>query len=138
MLNQKMSLYEMMYYKPKDEDMLNLPNEVLVYIKVFVTSDKQEKNNEFVRFIKDEGVMEDLYEPLQTDFYVFNSPDKTRNVTIFELYSKTQYYEISEHFMEIMRKYNHDCDVVIDFFTHDDHFHRLSDLAGEIKLDDIN
>lgn len=137
MLDKSMNLKEMIYYKPSDDDMLELPLDALVYIKVFATSSSEEDNANFIRHLTANQIQEDLFEPEKTTFYSFNSPDKTRYVSIFEMLSKISYYEISDHLMEILESYNHDCDVVCDFFTHDNHLHRLSDLAGEIKLDDL-
>lgn len=138
MLNDKMSLHEMMYFKPEDSDMLSMPLEALVYVKVFATSNKDMDNVDFVSYLHDTDLKEDLYEYESTNFYQFSSPNKDRFITIFELYGNKPYQELSEHFLEVMSNYSHNSDVVIDMFTHDSHLYRLSDLAGEIKLDQLN
>lgn len=138
MLNEKMSLHDMMYFKPEDIDMLSLPLEALVYIKVFSTSSIEQDNIDFVSFLHSTDLKEDLYEYEKTDFFQFSSPNKDRFVTIFELYGNKPYQELSEHFMDVMQEYSHNSDIIIDMFTHDSHLYRLSDLAGEIKLDQLN
>ncbi|MDO4940919.1 MAG: hypothetical protein Q4E33_04425 [Erysipelotrichaceae bacterium] len=138
MLDKSMSLHEMMYFKPEDSDMLSLPLDVLVYTKIFVTSGNEDDNIEFIKYLQANDIQNNLYEYEKTNFYTFTAPDKSRFVTIFEVYSVKTYYEISDFFFEILKEYNHDCDIVIDMFTHDNHLYRISDIAGEIKKDQLN
>lgn len=138
MLNKKMSLHEMMYFKPEDSDMLSLPLYVLVYAKVFVTSSNEEDNINFIKYLQANDIKSSLYDYEKTTFYTFFAPDNSRYVTIFEIYSLKTYFEISDILFEQLKEYSHDCDIVIDFFTHDNHLYRLSDIAGEVKNDQLN
>lgn len=138
MLDTSMNLHDMIYFVPQDSDMLSLDLSVQAYIKVFTTSQKEEDNTEFIRFLHNQNIADELFESEKTTFYTFSSPDKTRFITMFELFSKVSYFEISDHLYEILKEYNHNSDVIIDFFTHDSHSYRLSDLGGEIKLNQLN
>lgn len=137
MLDKSMSLHEMMYFEPQDGDMLSLPLEVLAYVKVFVTSIDQQLNTNFISYLSQNNIKDYIYDFQSTTFYTFESPNKDRCVTLFELYSTISYYEISDFLYELLSKYTHDCDIVFDFFTHDNHLYRLTDIAGEIKIDQL-
>ena len=61
--------------------------------------------------------------------------DIKRAITITELYSKQNYTDTEALFHEILDVYTHDADVIFDFFTHDNHEYRLSNLDGAVVLD---
>ena len=54
------------------------------------------------------------------------------------MYSLYNYANISEYLKQLLEFYNHDADVLIDFFTHDDKKYRLSNLDGFVKLEKLD
>ena len=139
MLNKDMSLIEMINYIPSDMEMVSLPLDIVVYIKVSIVSLYKEDNYEFIRhlFSKDE-IKEYIKDSEDIAFYDFDgtNTNQERFVTIFEMNSLYNYQNISEYLKEILEEYDHVADVIIDMFTHDDKQYRLSNLDGIVKLEE--
>ena len=51
MLNEKMTLMEMINYKPSQIEMASLPLDIVVYVKVSIVSLYKEDNHEFIRYL---------------------------------------------------------------------------------------
>lgn len=139
MINNKMSLIEMVKFKPSEMDMATLPLDIVVYIKVSIISLYKEINYEFIRYLfgKDD-INEYIKEPNDISFYDFDGTktNQERFVTIFEMYSLYNYTVISEYLKEMLEEYDHKADVIIDLYTHDDKEYRLSNLDGIVKLEE--
>lgn len=139
MINNEMSLIEMVKFKPSEMDMATLPLDIVVYIKVSIISLYKEINYEFIRYLfgKDD-INEYIKEPNDISFYDFDGTktNQERFVTIFEMYSLYNYTVISEYLKEMLEEYDHKADVIIDLYTHDDKEYRLSNLDGIVKLEE--
>lgn len=141
MLSDNMTLKNMINFKPTDEEMAMLDLDVVVYCKVSVVSLNKEDNYDFIRFLfSDEDIIYHFKDVNKTIFYDFDgtSTNQEKFVTIFELYSLFNYDNISEYLKDILVNYNHDADVLIDFYTHDSKSYRLSNLDGIVKLEEMN
>lgn len=139
MLAEKMSLIDMINFKPSDMDMATLPLDIVVYIKVSIVSLYKEDNYDFVRYLfEKEDINEYIKETNDISFYDFDGTktNQERFVTIFEMYSLYNYHNVSEYLKEVLEGYNHVADVIIDFYTHDDKEYRLSNLDGIVKLEE--
>lgn len=140
MLTNKMSLIEMLNFKPDEMDMLSLPIEAITYIKVSVVSLYKEDNYDFIRYLFTiEDFKDNFLDYTTTIFHDFDATNtnQSRFVTIFELYSLYSYANVSEYLKEIMEDYNHIADVIFDFYTHDNKEYRMSNLDGIVKLERI-
>lgn len=136
-----MTLKNMINFKPTDEEMAMLDLDVVVYCKVSVVSFNKEDNYDFIRFLfSDEDIIYHFKDVNKTMFYDFDGTNTNQEkfVTIFELYSLFNYDNISEYLKDILVNYNHDADVLIDFYTHDSKSYRLSNLDGIVKLEEMN
>lgn len=136
-----MTLKNMINFKPTDEEMAMLDLDVVVYCKVSVVSLNKEDNYDFIRFLfSDEDIIYHFKDVNKTMFYDFDGTNTNQEkfVTIFELYSLFNYDNISEYLKDILVNYNHDADVLIDFYTHDSKSYRLSNLDGIVKLEEMN
>ena len=139
MLTEKMSLIDMINFKPLDMDMATLPLDIVVYIKVSIVSLYKEDNYDFVRYLfEKEDINEYIKETNDISFYDFDGTktNQERFVTIFEMYSLYNYHNVSEYLKEVLEGYSHVADVIIDFYTHDDKEYRLSNLDGIVKLEE--
>ena len=141
MLYDEMTLRQMIDFKPRDYEMASLDLDVVVYLKVTVVSYSKEDNYNFIRFMfKDEEIPAYFKNYLQTKFYDFDGTVtfQERFVTIFELYSLMNYPSTSIYLEDLLNKYDHVADVVMDIYTHDDKAYRLSDIDGIVKLEQLN
>ena len=140
MLNEKMTLMEMINYKPSQIEMASLPLDIVVYVKFSIVSLYKEDNHEFIRYLfEKEDIKEYFKEIDDTAIYDFDSAgtNKERFVTFFELNSLYNYQFISDYLKEVLEGYNHVADVIIDLYTHDDKEYRLSNLDGIVKLEEL-
>lgn len=140
MLNEKMTLMEMINYKPSQIEMASLPLDIVVYVKVSIVSLYKEDNHEFIRYLfEKEDIKEYFKEIDDTAIYDFDSAgtNKERFVTFFELNSLYNYQFISDYLKEVLEGYDHVADVIIDLYTHDDKEYRLSNLDGIVKLEEL-
>lgn len=139
MLDKKMSLIEMINYKPSDMDMATLPLDIVVYIRVSIVSLYKEDNYEFIRYLFGKEDLKDYIKDTEDiSFYDFDgtNTNQERFVTIFEMHSLYNYQNISDYLKEVLEGYNHVADVIIDLYTHDSKEYRLSNLDGIVKLEE--
>lgn len=142
MLTKKMSLKAMLDFSPNDEDMAVLDLDTVVYLKLAVISIAKEINYNFIRFIFKEGEKEmaSYFKNLaQTVFYDFEyrKGDDNRAITISEFYALKPYTETEMFINELLQKYSHEAEVIFDFYTHDRHIYRLSNLDGIVVNDQL-
>lgn len=144
MLVKEMSLKQMLDFKPNDEDMVMLDLDVVTYIKVSMVSIMKEINYNFIRYLFNHDQKDDLISTMKninsTIFYDFiykDSEDDKRAITIFELYSTKPYAETEMLINELLSDYTHDAEVIFDFYTHDNHEYRLTNIDGIIKTDQL-
>ena len=144
MLVKEMSLKQMLDFKPSDEDMVMLDLDVVTYIKVSMVSIMKEINYNFVRYLFNHDQKDDLVSTMKninsTIFYDFiykDSEDDERAITIFELYSTKPYAETEMLINELLTDYSHDAEVIFDFYTHDNHEYRLTNIDGIVKTDQL-
>ena len=141
MLLENMSLKNMLDYKPSDLDMAMLPLDVIVYVKVTLVSKSRQENYGFIRYLFSSPELNDYFKDTRNTLFYdldgFNS-GQTRFITIFEMYSLYNYSNVSEYLREVLEFYNHEADVLIDLYTHDNHSYRLSNLDGIVKLEEMN
>lgn len=124
---------------PSDMEMVSLPLDIVVYIKVSIVSLYKEDNYEFIRYLfSKEDIKEYIKDSEDIAFYDFDgtNTNQERFVTIFEMNSLYNFQNISEYLKEILEGYDHIADVIIDLFTHDDKQYRLSNLDGIVKLEE--
>lgn len=139
MLDKKMSLIEMINYKPSDMDMATLPLDIVVYIRVSIVSLYKEDNYEFIRYLFGKEDLKDYIKDTEDiSFYDFDgtNTNQERFVTIFEMHSLYNYQNISDYLKEVLEGYDHVADVIIDLYTHDSKEYRLSNLDGIVKLEE--
>lgn len=136
-----MSLRKMIEFRPDDADMAMLPLDVVVYIKASVVSSDRNTNYDFIRYLFTDENMPSYFKDLNdTIFYDFDGRNSGQEkvVTIFELYSLYNYENTSNYLQELLMYYDHEADVLIDFYTHDSKEYRLSNLDGIVKLEQMN
>ena len=133
-----MTLKQMLEFKPSENDMAMLPLDIVLYIKISIVSLFKEDNYEFIRFFfNDPDLKEYLKDIDKTIIYDFNTKQE-RIVSIFELYGTKNYSLSSIYIKELLENYNHNADVIIDIYTHDDKEYRLSNLDGIVKLEELD
>lgn len=140
MLTNKMTLTEMAKFEPSEADMAALPLEDVVYIKVSLISMSKVDNYDFIRFFfSDEEINDYLNNVSDTIIFDFDgkNTDQEKFITIFDLTSRIRYEELSVYLEELLNKYTHEADVIIDLYTHDSKKYRLSNLEGIVKLESI-
>ena len=140
MLTSKMTLTEVAKFEPSEVDMAALPLEDVVYIKVSIISMSKVDNYDFIRFfLSDEEIHEYINNVENTIVYDFDgsNTDQEKFITIFELTSKIKYEELSIYLEELLNKYTHEADVIIDLYTHNSKKYRLSNLEGIVKLEEM-
>lgn len=140
MLLDNMNLNQMIRFEPTDEEMAMLDLDVVVYCKVTLVSNDKQSNYDFVKFLfLNEETKVFFKDYRKTLFYDFDGThtDQAKFVTIFELFSLYNYNNVSEFLKETLESYNHEADVIIDLFTHDDKKYRLSNLDGIVKLEEM-
>ncbi|MBR2788034.1 MAG: hypothetical protein IKD94_02610, partial [Erysipelotrichaceae bacterium] len=118
-----------------------LPLDVVVYIKASVVSSDRNTNYDFIRYLFTDENMPSYFKDLNdTIFYDFDGRNSGQEkvVTIFELYSLYNYENTSNYLQELLMYYDHEADVLIDFYTHDSKEYRLSNLDGIVKLEQMN
>ena len=141
MLNQELTLKEMIEYKPNDMDMASLPLDIVVYVKVSVISLDKNDNYDFITYLcTDEDVQASFKEIEDTVFYDFDGThtDQEKYINIFEMFSLYNYEITSALLKEILEAYTHEADVIIDLYTHDSKEYRLSNLDGIVKLEEMH
>lgn len=141
MLNKDMTLKEMVQFEPEDIDMLSLPLEAVVYIKVSIISMSKEDNYNFIKFFfSDEEINTYINDIARTVFYDFDGTktDQEKFITIFDCTGKTVYEELSIYLEEVLNKYTHEANAIIDLFTHNNKKYRLSNLEEVVKLEELN
>ncbi len=141
MITNNMSLRKMIEFRPDDADMAMLPLDVVVYIKASVVSSDRNTNYDFIRYLFTDENMPSYFKDLNdTIFYDFDGRNSGQEkvVTIFELYSLYNYENTSNYLQELLMYYDHEADVLIDFYTHDSKEYRLSNLDGIVKLEQMN
>jgi len=141
MITNNMSLRKMIEFRPDDADMAMLPLDVVVYIKASVVSSDRNTNYDFIRYLFADENMPSYFKYLNdTIFYDFDGRNSGQEkvVTIFELYSLYNYENTSNYLQELLMYYDHEADVLIDFYTHDSKEYRLSNLDGIVKLEQMN
>ncbi len=141
MLVENMALREMLDFQPSDMDMAMLPLDIIVYVKVTLVGLEKNDNYGFIRYLFTSEEMPGFFKDFRdTVFYDFDGrrTDREKFITIFELYSLYNYINVSDYLKELLESYTHEADVLIDFYTHDDHSYRLSNLDGIVKLEEMN
>ena len=141
MLVENMTLREMLDYQPSELDMAMLPLDIVVYVKVTLVGLEQNDNYGFIRYLFSSEEIPGFFKDFRdTIFYDFDGrrTDKEKFITIFELFSLYNYINVSDFLKELLEYYTHETDVLIDFYTHDDHSYRLSNLDGIVKLEEMN
>ena len=141
MITNNMSLRKMIEFRPDDANMAMLPLDVVVYIKASVVSSDRNTNYDFIRYLFTDENMPSYFKDLNdTIFYDFDGRNSGQEkvVTIFELYSLYNYENTSNYLQELLMYYDHEADVLIDFYTHDSKEYRLSNLDGIVKLEQMN
>lgn len=134
-----MSLRQMVDFKPSEMDMLNLPLDIVLYIKVSIVSLYKEDNYDFIRYLfSKEDIKDYIKDPSDIEAYDFDGThtNQERFVTILEMYGLSNYTIVSDYLKEVLEGYNHIADVIIDIYTHDDKQYRLSNLDGIVKLEE--
>lgn len=140
MLNEKMTLRQMIDSAPSDLDMTMLPLDVVVYVKVALISLNKDDNYDFIRYLFTNEEMSTYFKDIKdTIFYDYDSSETNRErfITFFELYSLYNYDNVSEFLKELLQFYSHEADVLIDLYTHDSKKYRLSNLDGIVKLEQM-
>ena len=140
MLVENMALREMLDFQPGEMDMAMLPLDIVVYVKVTLVGMNQSDNYGFIRYLFSSEELPGFFKDFRdTVFYDFDGrrTDREKFITIFELYSLYNYINVSDYLKELLESYTHEADVLIDFYTHDDHSYRLSNLDGIVKLEEM-
>jgi len=140
MLVENMTLRQMIDFTPREDEMFSLPIDVICYLKVSIVSYAKQTNYDFIRFLfQDEEISNYFKEYESTKFFDFNGTETTQSrfVTIFELNSLYNYASTSIYLESMLQKYNHEADIIIDVFTHDDKAYRISDLDSIIKIEEL-
>lgn len=141
MLTNKMTLKQMLSFKPSSLDMAMLPLDVVLYIKVHVVSLSKEENYDFIRFFfNDPDIKEYIKDLNKTIVYDFDgtNTNKERFVSILELYGTKNFTETSDYLKDLLQLYTNQAETLINIYTHDDKAYLLSNLDGIVKLEELN
>ena len=136
-----MKLRKMIDFKPSEMDMAMLPLDVVVYLKASIVSLSQDDNYDFIRYLFSNDEITFYFKDVKdTIFFDFDGrhTDQEKFVTIFEMYALYNFSNVSEYLKELLMNYTHEADVLFDFYTHDSHSYRLSNLDGIVKLEEMN
>ena len=140
MLDKQMTLKEMVKFEPEDADMAALPLSAVVYLKVSIISLDKNDNYNFIKFFfSDEEINDYINDIPSTIIYDFDgtNTNQEKYITIFDTTSKIPYAELSIYLEELLNKYTHEADVIIDMYLHDSKKYRLSNLEGIVKLEQM-
>lgn len=138
MLNNKMTLKEMVDFLPSDIDMSELSLDDVVYIRTSVISLNKDDNYNFIKHLFTNSEVDDYINNKKSIvFYDFDGTktNQEKFITIFEFTSPRIYNDLSIYLEEVLNAYSHEADVLIDMFTHDTKKYRLSNLEGIVKLE---
>ena len=141
MLSNKMTLKEMIDYKPDEVTMEKLPLNVVLYIKISVVSYSKKDNYDFINFLFTQDEINDfIFNIKDSIVYDFDGTvtKQERFVSIMQVFGLKNFEQTSIYLQEIMQKYDHTADILIDIYTHDDKEYRLSNLDGIVKLEQMN
>ncbi len=138
MLTNNMTLKQMAEFKPNDEDMVMLPLDVVLYIKVVVISAFKEDNYEFIRFFFNDPDLKDYLKDFNKTIVYDFKQNEDRIVSIFELYGNKPYTETSDYLKDLLELFNGEAEALFNIYTHDNKEYLLSNLDGIIKLEEVN
>jgi len=124
MLNNKMSLKEMMDFKPNDTDMVSLPLNIVTYIKSFVVSYNRDDNINFIRYLFTQSDVNAYFNNIDaTTFYDFDGSEtkEGRFVTCFEVYGLVNAENEQFFLNEVLKEYENNDMVacIFEIYTHD-------------------
>ena len=134
-----MTLKQMLSFHPNEEDMALLPLDCETYIKVSLVSLYKETNYDLIRLLFDKIDFNDFVNIEKTVFYDFDGTEtiQERFVSIFELYSKDDYYAVADKIKLALQEYDGPVEAIFDLYTHDNKLYRLSYLDEEVKLEEV-
>ena len=139
MLVENMTLKQMLDFKPNDEDMAILPLDIIVYLKVVIISEKKENNYNFIHFFFKNNLILEIFKNIyQTKIYDFSLNNQAKDISILELYALNKMDDTIALLKEVLNDYNHESDLIIDLFSHDNKIYRLSNLDGIIKVEPLH
>lgn len=141
MLTLDMTLNQMVNFNPSFEEMQTLPLYAVTYLKVNIISLTKEDNYNFINFFFNDTEINDYINDIPSAVvYDFDATatDQEKFISILELTGKTTYNEISIYLEELLNKYTHEANVIIDIYTHDLKKYRLSNLEEIVKLEECN
>lgn len=134
MLTNKMTLNDMIMFKPSDSDMMNLNLDEIIYLKIIIIGESIKNNHKDIRMLFAPSYLDELsncFSQLnKTVFYDFQHTDKT--ITIFDLKAKENYSYCHSLLEEILTKHQLYGDISISFFTHDNHEYSLNCFNGVV------
>lgn len=138
MLTNNMTLTQMANFKPSDEDMVMLPLDVILYIKVTVISAFKEDNYEFIRFFFNDPDLKDYLKDIdKTIVYDFKASEE-RIVSIFEIFGNKNYMETVDYLNDLLGLFEGQAEALFSIYTHDNKEYLLSNLDGIVKLEEVN
>lgn len=127
MLEKNMTLAQMLEWTPNDSDMLSLPLEAIVYLKITILSPNADTNMTLISHLfQNEESNEYFYDLVNSNIYDFIVPNNNGFINIVEALGTCRYGEMSIFLKEMLESYNGDADCVIDLFTHDNNHYRYS------------
>ena len=127
MLEKNMTLSQMLEYAPQDVDMLSLPLEAVVYLKITVLSADEATNLELIKHLfTNEEASSYFYDLTNSNIYDFVVPNNAGFVNIVEVCGTCPYGEMSIYLKELLDNYDGDAECIIDLFTHDSNHYRYT------------
>lgn len=138
MLEKNMTLAQMLEWNPGDLDMLSLPLEAIVYLKITILSNNQETNMDLITHLfTNEESKDYFYDLTNSNIYDFIVPNDGGFINIVEAYGTCRYGEMSIFVKELLESYDGDAECIIDLYTHDNNHYRYSLLDHSIGVEKI-
>lgn len=127
MLEKNMTLAQMLEFNPSDTDMLSLPLEAIVYLKITILSDDQDTNMGLIKHLfTNEEANNYFYDLTNSNIFDFSVPNNGGFINIVEALGTAVYGEMSIFIKELLESYMGESECVIDLYTHDNNHYRYS------------
>lgn len=141
MLNEKMTLKQMLDFLPSKINLSNLKKDISIYLKLTIISLNKDDNYTFLKFFfQQELAQQTFYNFQKMPFFDFDARQIKKShkfITICELFSIKNAEETARNIFTLLKNYHNKCDLVFDLYSLDNKHFRLSLMEGRKKLEEI-
>lgn len=138
MLEKNMTLAQMLEFNPSDIDMLSLPLEAIVYLKITILSNGPDTNMDLIKHLfTNEESNTYFYDLTNSNIFDFVVPNNGGFINIVEASGTAVYGEMSIFIKELLESYNGEAECVVDIYTHDNNHYRYSLLDHAVGVEKV-